>query len=261
MVKVTYLYHSGFAVELDRHLLIFDYYKGELPKVPEGKQPVIFASHKHQDHFQLSVLKWGEQASANTRYFFGNDIKMNEKYLERKGIDPVILERVKRMHGGECFELPQEQDGMESDADSQPARSGQDTLRVETLRSTDEGVAFLVQAEGISIYHAGDLNHWFWAEEPESWNAQMERDYRAEIDRITGRYFDIAFVPLDPRLRAGYCLGMDYFLKKVKAQHIFPMHMWNKYSVIRQYKETPTGKLFADQIADISKENKEFVIK
>ena len=30
-MKITYLYHSGFAVELDRHVLVFDYYKGKLP--------------------------------------------------------------------------------------------------------------------------------------------------------------------------------------------------------------------------------------
>ena len=45
MIQVTYLYHSGFAVELDRHLLVFDYYRGELPAVPEGKKLIIFASH------------------------------------------------------------------------------------------------------------------------------------------------------------------------------------------------------------------------
>ena len=100
MIQVTYLYHSGFAVELDRHLLVFDYYRGELPKVPEGKKLIIFASHKHQDHFQLSVLKWGETHSTNTSYFLGNDIKLNQAYLVKKGLSPALLERTKRMCPG-----------------------------------------------------------------------------------------------------------------------------------------------------------------
>ena len=241
MIRVTYLYHSGFAVELDRHLLVFDYYRGELPAVPAGKQLIIFASHKHQDHFQLPVLKWGETHSPNASYFLGNDIELNEAYLAKKGLNPELLERTVRMHPGEYFELPEK-------------------LRVEALHSTDTGVAFLVQVEGISIYHAGDLNHWYWKEETKSWNDRMEQDYHAEIDRIAGRHFHLAFVPLDPRLSDGYHLGLDYFLEKTEADHIFPMHMWEDYQIIQSYKKTPFGRRFAGKIEDVSEKKKEFMI-
>ena len=30
-MTVTYLYHSGFTVEFEDIMLVFDYYKGELP--------------------------------------------------------------------------------------------------------------------------------------------------------------------------------------------------------------------------------------
>ncbi len=33
---------------------------------------------------------------------------------------------------------------------------------IRTLRSTDEGVAFVVHYAGKTIYHAGDLNWWHW---------------------------------------------------------------------------------------------------
>lgn len=241
MIRVTYLYHSGFTVELDRHLLVFDYYRGELPTVPEGKQLIIFASHKHQDHFQLSILKWGEKYAPNSCYFLGNDIKLNEAYLAKKGLNPALLERTKRMQPGECLNLSEK-------------------LRVETLRSTDVGVAFLVQVEGIAIYHAGDLNHWYWKEEAKSWNDRMEQDYHAEIDKIAGRHFQLAFVPLDPRLADGYHLGLDYFLEKTEADHIFPMHMWEDYEIIKRYKQTPLGRQFAEKIEDVSEKKKEFMI-
>lgn len=239
MVKVTYLYHSGFAVELSEHVLVFDYYKGQLPQIPSGKKLLLFASHKHQDHFQLSALKWaGGQEEA--WIFLGKDIKLSENYLERNGIPAQILTKRIRLHDDECIEIPE--------AD----------VRVEALRSTDQGSAFVVRVEGIWIYHAGDLNHWYWAEESESCNKQMEKDYRTQVNKLAGRHFRLAFVPLDPRLEEGYHLGLDYFLQNVEAEVVFPMHMWEDYSVIQRYKETPLGKKFAQSIQDISNSGQVF---
>lgn len=245
MVKVTYLHHSGFAVELDEYVLIFDYSTPEdfIPYIPKEKQLILFFSHKHQDHFQLKTLEWAENISKNTCYFVGNDIKLNEKYLERKNIAPDILSRMVRMKGSETYQ------------------DAKKDFKVETLRSTDQGVAFLVRIGDISLYHAGDLNHWYWEEEPKSWNEQMEKAYQTEIDKIAGREFDIAFVVLDPRLESGYRYGMDYFLQKVSAKNIFPMHMWEDYDVIKRYKQTGTGKRFAERIKEVSEKNREFLLQ
>lgn len=252
MGRVTYLYHSGFAVELRERVIIFDYYDPEqtgdgaydrrknTPAVPEGKQLIMFFSHKHPDHFQLSAVRWAERVSPDPIYFLGNDIRLNAKYLERKGLPARILERMNRIGAGTVYENPQK------------------NLQVEALRSTDQGAAFLVYAEGTAIYHAGDLNDWRWRGESEEWNIRMERDYKKEIDKIAGKHFDMAFVPLDPRLEGNYHLGMDYFLQKVDADKVFPMHMWDDYDVIRRYKQTKTGRLFAEKIADVSDKNREF---
>ncbi|MCM1126322.1 MAG: MBL fold metallo-hydrolase [Lachnospiraceae bacterium] len=242
MVKVTYLYHSGFAVELSEHVLVFDYYKGRLPEIPHGKKLLLFASHKHPDHFQLSAVKWaGEQEQA--WIFLGKDIRLNENYLERKGIPAQILKKVTRLHDDELMEVPE---------------AG---VTVRALRSTDQGAAFVVQTEGICIYHAGDLNHWYWSEESESWNAQMEKDYKEQIDKLSKRHFQLAFVPLDPRLKEGYRLGLDYFLQKAEADAVFPMHMWEDYAVIRRYKQTETGKRFAPVIQEIKEPGQVFEFK
>lgn len=245
MVKVTYLHHSGFAVELDKYVLIFDYSTPEdfISYFPKEKQLILFFSHKHQDHFQLKTLEWAESISKNTCYFVGNDIKLNEKYLERKNIAPDILSRMVRMKGSETYQ------------------DAKKDFKVETLRSTDQGVAFLVKIGDISLYHAGDLNHWYWEEESKSWNEQMEKAYQTEIDKIAGREFDIAFVVLDPRLESGYRYGMDYFLQKVPAKNIFPMHMWEDYDVIKRYKQTGTGKRFAERIKEVSEQNREFLLQ
>lgn len=242
MAKVIYLHHSGFAVELNRYVLVFDDCTPDIYTPPREKQLIVFASHKHQDHFQIKTLQWAEQISKSTRYFMGNDIKLNEKYLARKDIDPGILQRMVRMKGGAVYECAEE------------------NLKIATLRSTDQGVAFLVCVEGISIYHAGDLNHWHWEGEPEVWNNRMEKAYRKEIDRIAGREFDIAFVVLDPRLGAGCFLGMDYFLQKVPVKNVFPMHMWDDYEVIGRYRKTCMGQQYSDKIMEVSEKNREFLL-
>lgn len=52
-------------------------------------------------------------------------------------------------------------------------------VTVEALPSTDEGVAFLVTAEGRTVFHAGDLNWWHWEGEDPVWNRNMEADFPA----------------------------------------------------------------------------------
>ncbi len=102
MGRVTYLYHSGFAVELQKKVLVFDYYdphqtgdgpydgRKNAPVVPAGKQLVMFFSHKHPDHFQLSAIRWAEKVSPGPVYFLGNDIRLNAKYLEKKDCLPAF---------------------------------------------------------------------------------------------------------------------------------------------------------------------------
>ena len=46
-MKITYLRHSGFLVELEQVWLLFDYYRGEIPEFPKGKKGYVFVSHRH----------------------------------------------------------------------------------------------------------------------------------------------------------------------------------------------------------------------
>ena len=82
-----------------------------------------------------------------------------------------------------------------------------DGLRIRTLRSTDEGVAFFVYLRDKVIYHAGDLNWWHWEEEEEDYNSTMQRRYQREIGKLEGERIDVAFLPLDPRQKDQYCWG------------------------------------------------------
>ena len=56
-VKVTYIEHSCFSVELDNSIVLFDYYKGEIPDFDKDKTIYVFSSHNHHDHFNISIFK------------------------------------------------------------------------------------------------------------------------------------------------------------------------------------------------------------
>lgn len=215
-MKITFIFHSSFTVELEESILIFDYYgEGKLPKLPAEKQVFFVNSHGHPDHFKREILRLREQYP-NAVYILSRDIRVRQE------------ERREWIHSVRA--------GMEYDFGR---------LHVRTLKSTDMGVAFVTETEGKRIYHAGDLNWWHWEGEDKAWNNNMAANYKREIDKLAGQTFDAAFVPLDPRLGEAYYLGMKYFLEKAGAKALFPMHCWEKYDVCARALKQPemTGML------------------
>lgn len=242
-MKVTYIGHSGFSVELAHTVLLFDYYTGQLPRWQKEKQLLVFASHSHPDHFNWRILKLATDYPG-VHYFFGSDIRLGAKWLAAKGLALSVKEQVTRLSGGKTAIYGE----------------GEDCVRIRTLRSTDQGVAFVVEAEGKRIYHAGDLNWWHWIGEPEDENEAMGTAYRKEIDSIAGTHFDLAFVPLDPRLEACMGWGMNYFLEKTDSPAVFPMHLWGKYETVPLYKNAEENRAFADRVIDVKHGGQEWNI-
>ena len=66
-MKITYLDHSGFAVEYKKYVLIFDWYKGKLPEFDSEKEIYVFSSHSHYDHFDRKIFEL-ENIYPNVRY-------------------------------------------------------------------------------------------------------------------------------------------------------------------------------------------------
>lgn len=201
-MKITYIHHSCFLVETDHYQLIFDYFKGVLPALDKNKKTVFFVSHNHRDHFNPLIFSLVNNAS----FVVASDIQV---YSSERAIS--------------------------LGANVQTDFEG---LRIETLESTDEGVAFIVQCDGKLIFHAGDLNWWHWDPENEQEiedNKTMAEQYRKEIDKIKDRVFDVAFIPLDPRLEYAASWGMKYFLECVNVNRVYPMHMWQQLYKIKDY--------------------------
>ena len=50
-IKVSFLYHSGFLVELPEIIFLFDYYKGVIPELDSRKNIYVFSIHRHSYQF------------------------------------------------------------------------------------------------------------------------------------------------------------------------------------------------------------------
>lgn len=231
-MKVTYIHHSSFLVETDHTCLLFDYFEGTVPEIPREKPLYIFASHRHGDHFSKVIFDLADMADKVT-YVLSTDIW-------RKRVPEPLREQTVFLAPGEKKTL--------------------DGLTVEAFRSTDEGVAFWCSVDGVEIYHAGDLNHWYWEGEDEKENADMTAAYRSEIAKMAGRTADLAFLPLDPRLEQWFYLGIDDFMKTAGAKKIFPMHFWEQYDVAKRLKELPCSEPYREKIVEIGQRGQEFEI-
>lgn len=251
MLRVTFIHHSAFVVETEHRTLVFDYFPSE--DFPEqefhGKKPVfaadkpiyVFASHGHRDHFSREVLRWGEKRKDMT-YIFSRDIRVSRLSLLKDGMDPTLRKRIRFMLPVSDLEL--------------------DGMKIHTLRSTEVGVAFYVECDGYHFYHAGDLNEWNVSEGGGSLFTEIYTGgYEKEIRYLRDKHIDLAFVVLDPRLGTGAYKGMDVFLNAVQADLVFPMHLWERFDLVRTYKKRPQVSAFWDKIVDVDRDNVIFEIE
>ena len=225
-MKITYLDHSGFAVEYKKYVLIFDWYKGKLPEFDSEKEIYVFSSHSHYDHFDRKIFEL-ENIYPNIRYVLSADI--TEKPVPSK-VWFVIADKEYRIGN----------------------------LKVQTLHSTDAGVAFLVYVDDRIIYHAGDLNNWVWEGEPEEYNCRMSEAFHSELLKIAGNHIDVAFMLLDPRQGKDFYLGMDDFMHMVGADIVFPMHFWGDFGVTERFKTLPCAADYAEKIMEIRCQGESF---
>ncbi len=213
-MKITHIYHSGFAVELKDSNLIFDWYTGKLPELPADKPLYVFVSHSHPDHYGTCIWELRE--------------RFHEVYYIMDRDTAPGAEGVYRVQPDRSYEIG--------------------AVRITTLLSTDQGVAFFVEAEGRQIYHSGDLNVWYWNGEPAEDNRQQLLTFRKEISRLSGRKIDAAFLPLDPRLEEHAPMAIEEFMKLADCRDLFPMHYWDRLPEVREYLKDPRLLPYRDRI-------------
>ncbi|MBO4933722.1 MAG: MBL fold metallo-hydrolase [Clostridia bacterium] len=226
---IDYLGHSGFLVETEKALMLFDYFRGDLSVIegkPQDKPLFVFASHAHPDHFNPQIFSLAG-GGRTVRYLLSHDVR-------RKASPPPEADVT----------------FLAANAEYEIGGLG----RVKTLRSTDQGVAFFVDAGSETVYHAGDLHWWAWEGEPEVWLAAQERDYRREIEKLAGERIDAAFVVVDDRLGENYALGASLFLSLCKPANILPMHFWEDSGVVGRFAILPDTIASGARVPDTAHE-------
>lgn len=218
-IRIKYLFHSGYVVEFPDKILIFDYYKGALSNfLRKDKKIYFFVSHGHKDHFNNKIF--GYKDIGKTYFILSNDIlgvKKEGKILNI-GQNKEEIENKKRILGKNVHLM----------ASNQTFKI--DDMLIKTFGSTDLGVSFLVQTQGVGIFHAGDLNLWIWDEDTKEEREEMYKAFMKEIKKISLEKIDIAFFPLDPRLEERAEDGLKIFIDEVPSQLVFPMHQEDDYS-------------------------------
>ena len=219
LMRVHYFYNSGWLVETSHHLLLFDFVPNKEAKVNmsvlqeklqqagRGKKPLmVFISHDHSDHFTDSI------------YSLANGRKDVEFILGWKPKQAPAVSGVSILGPGDSLVNK--------------------TLTVYTHPATDDGSAFLVKINDLTIYHAGD--HALWA-------GEIMSDYTRELQAIGRKAtaIDLAFLPaarglftkcaVDSVMEKSVALAINILRPKTVAlQHIGCADQLFQYERIRQ---------------------------
>lgn len=221
-MKVMYIGHSGFLLEATEAYFLFDYYEGDIPVMNREYPLVVFVSHKHADHYNPAIFELVKQYPY-VHYVLSRDVPVKWKIQEYRQQGISLEERITVVR---------------KNTDTELLLHGQkEPLKITTLKSTDEGVAYLLEYQGKRYYHAGDLNLWLWSGETKQYNDNMRIKYFRELEKLKGLQIEAAFVPLDPRQERDAYAGMESFLEPVQVRKVFPMHFWDNYGIIDDFLE------------------------
>ena len=220
--KVHYCGHSGWAVNTKNSVLIFDYWSrnkitqdpgfvnGTInPKEIKDKDVYVFVSHDHGDHYDTTIYAWQKDIKDITYiYGFVPEKAWQHKKTGYHGPDYVYIEDNKTKKVGD--------------------------VAISTLKSNDTGQGFLVEVDGVSIYHPGD--HALFTKED-------EEGFKKEVDFIAGvnSTVDIAFLPVTgcpSRWKKEFIVeGFFYSIDQLNPKEVFPMHAFNREYSLNEFAE------------------------
>ena len=204
--QVVYIFHNCFVVHAGEHTLLFDCPAPRyMPKrsdealAPElaGRNVTAFVSHSHTDHCHPDLARVCAEA-ASARYVFSDDVA--DLYPASVPQGALVLEP------------------------DQEAELGD--IHIETLASNDMGLAFLIEVEGVRIYHGGDLAAWVWDTASPAEQAFTARFFSEALERIAHKPLDIGFTNVDRRLPN--LAGGPEFARVVRPRLLVPMHAFGR---------------------------------
>lgn len=237
-MQLTYIFHSGFALETDRCILVFDYWMdpaGVMPRLLRSSKPMyVFSSHFHEDHFNRDIFSW-RTAKTNFRYILSKDI-LKHRRAQKDEADAWL---------------------------GKGAMWADELVHVTATGSTDSGVSWVIETGGKRIFHAGDLNNWYARFLTDDYHGGMvyspdfgmdidplkeEKRYLGElkdIRKLTDR-FDVVMFPVDGRIGNGYTRGARQFLDVFQVGLFVPMHFVPMHFVASGFESAWRMKEFTD---------------
>lgn len=199
--EVWFLGHSGWAVKTQNHFLVFDYFDNPRAIAPDheclesgyittellaGQNTYVFSSHAHQDHYNKSIFDW-DDTNPDVRYI-----------LCHKPADANNPYTCIPVNGNDEFE----------------------GMKIYVIKSTDSGGGFLVEVDGLVLFHMGDHSNG---------DDELSPAFTTEIDKVAGmnKNIDILFGPI-----RGCSLGTPeqvkagtyYAIEKLHPALFVPMH-------------------------------------
>ncbi|WP_018247348.1 MBL fold metallo-hydrolase [Orenia marismortui] len=214
---IHHLFHSGVAIKTSNHFLIFDYYndtpKKGIRKIDNGviskkdlnkeENPIVFVTHSHHDHFNPIIFEW-EKWNEDITYILSDDIEVEEED------NRYIMKKYQEINWS-------------------------NDIYIKTYGTTDQGLSYYVEVDGLNIFHSGDLNWWHWKKFSSEKQQVEEEDYKKEIEKLKEKDVDIAFVPVDPRLEEFYHLAGRYFAETIKPKLLIPIHFSDNYAITKNF--------------------------
>lgn len=218
---IWYLNHAAWAVKTQNHLLIFDYtqpYRINFePHLSNGhinpleikeNNVTVFVSHSHSDHYDSGIFNWKRDTN-NINYILGF------KPRGRSQSDYIFIGTNERK-----------------------VINGMEIL---TIKSTDSGVGFLINVDGIKIFHGGDHANT---------KSGISEAFSKEIDYLfkNTENVDIVFMLLGASCGAQgnnfeeVKEGLFYTLDKLSPKAIFPMHCRNHEELYLIFKQEAEDK-------------------
>lgn len=215
-MRLTYLFHSGFVLEADTCILVFDYWMDPaqvMPGLLKSDKPLyVLSSHFHEDHFSPQIFSWREQKPDIT-YILSKDI-LKHRRAHREEADVWMTKGATWQNGN---------------------------ISITATGSTDSGVSWVVEVQGKRIFHAGDLNNWYARFLTDDYQggliyneetgkninpAQEEKHYLGELKDIRKvcDSFDLVMFPVDGRIGNGYTRGARQFIECFRVGLFVPMH-------------------------------------
>jgi ankyrin repeat protein/L-ascorbate metabolism protein UlaG (beta-lactamase superfamily) len=195
---IWFLGHSAWGIKTRNHFLVFDYTPDDPPAdepslcngfiAPEelkNERVTVFVSHDHADHFDPRIFGW-------------------------RGLLPQAT-----------YVLGFRADTLPAHVFMGPRETREvDGMKVTTIRANDTGVGFVVEVDGLVLFHAGDHANR---------NRDLSGDFTPEIEFLKARGVkpDIAMLPVTGCGFGDHVAvesGVEYAIGELRPALFLPMH-------------------------------------